>query len=619
MKRILFYVFYDEKGIVDDYIVYQINKLREHVDHIVFVVNGLLTPDSRQKINPIVDILFCRKNEGFDVGGHKEALAFVGPEKLNQYDEVVMMNMTCYGPIFPLNEIFDWAESQDVSFWGVSDHDEHRWVTDKHSVLIPRHLQSNFIVARKKMFDTPEFRAYWDKMPLPRSYEETIFNHEATFTTYFASKGHRFSAYVNIDNYGTSYPSFHEVLDTIKNSRSPFVKRRLFFHDPLFIEKNAIRVNKVIPLIKSITDYPVKLIYQNLLRTCKPKDLAVNLDAIKIFDSEGDETLRSFKKIAVLAHVFYPEMIGELLQYTENIPQTYNLYVTTENDVAKISIETYLSDFQAKNNCALNFYEVRVAEQNRGRDIAPLLISLKDVVLENKYDFICRIHAKKTPQIGLLRGEMFKDYLMENVLFSKNYVKKLLNYFDANSHVGMLFPPMIHLAGMPTLGHSWGPNKDGAKDWAYKLGINVPFDDFSPLAAYGSIYWFRPAALESIFQYPFKWEDFPREPIANDGTAAHAIERLLAYAAHNSGYLASNVMTSEWAEVSYSKLEYKTSRIFSHLTDGDVFNQIRNLHLMNQRQSIKALGYLINSRHPRLARILKPFYFLIVKLVRMIR
>lgn len=36
MRRVAFYLFYDNDGVVDDYIVYKLRKLRAHVDTIFF-------------------------------------------------------------------------------------------------------------------------------------------------------------------------------------------------------------------------------------------------------------------------------------------------------------------------------------------------------------------------------------------------------------------------------------------------------------------------------------------------------------------------------------------------------------------------------------------------------
>jgi lipopolysaccharide biosynthesis protein len=629
MKRLVFYVFYDQHGIVDDYIIYQIKQLREHVEHIVFVVNGLLTAECREKISPIVDTLFCRKNEGFDVGGHKEALAYFGSENLIQYDEVIMMNMTCYGPIFPLKEIFEWSETQNVSFWGLSDHDKLHWYTDKHDCHIPRHIQSNFIVARKKMVDTPEFRAYWNNMPTTRSYEETIFNHEATFTTYFAEKGHRFAVYINLDNYTTSYPTFYEILDTLK-ARSPFVKRRVFFECPLFVEKNAVQVNKIIPQIQSESDYPVELIYQNLARTVKPRDLAVNTEALKIFDDSNVDKVVSDRKIAVLLNTDSLESLEEALKYSENIAQPYDLYITISNHLTKNTIDDFFYIWMKQESRSLCKYELNSIPAINQMTVQWFLMDLKETILNKGHNLFCKIDMISVNQSEKMKFLYLKDYLLGNVLGGKNYVEKLLKYLESNQ-IGMLIPSQPHLFGLNPFCSSWGGDKEKALLWAEKLGIEVPFDDALSSFSYGSTFWFKKESLKMLFEYPFCADNFSEDANSLNTISNQILNHLFVYVAHQSGYLTSNVMFANIAESAYTKLEYKTSRLMSHFSNGNIEEQMNNLALLRKsncspeampiigvkfavKNLIRACGRFVNRRYPNIAKLLKPIYYFLLNI-----
>ena len=88
------------------------------------------------------------------------------------------------------------------------------------------------------------------------------------------------------------------------------------------------------------------------------------------------------------------------------------------------------------------------------------------------------------------------------------------------------------------------------------------------------MFWFRPEALRKLFEYNWKFEDFNKEPMHHDGSLAHVLERLLAYTAHDAGYLACNVMSSEMMELNYTKLEYKMQRLVNNLSNGDIPYQI---------------------------------------------
>lgn len=103
MHRIAFYLFYDENGVVDDYIPYKLNKLNKHVQKIIVICNTPLTKNSQLKLENLgVDLLF-RENMGFDVWGYKDGLESIGFNKLTKnYDELILLNYTFFGPIFSL-------------------------------------------------------------------------------------------------------------------------------------------------------------------------------------------------------------------------------------------------------------------------------------------------------------------------------------------------------------------------------------------------------------------------------------------------------------------------------------------------------------------------------------
>ena len=50
------------------------------------------------------------------------------------------------------------------------------------------------------------------------------------------------------------------------------------------------------------------------------------------------------------------------------------------------------------------------------------------------------------------------------------------------------------------------------------------------------MFWARKGALTDIYEQNIKWSDYPKEPIKNDGTLLHAIERILPMVAAKNGY-----------------------------------------------------------------------------------
>jgi len=613
-KRIAFYLFYDDAGIVDDYVPYKLAALKEFVDTIVVVSNSPLTITGREKLEKVSDKIFCRENIGFDVWGYKEGMELFGYKELaKEYDELILLNYTFFGPIYPFKEMFDAASNNNCDFWGVSEHDKMVPNPFTGHGELPKHIQSHFIAVKKKLLSSPEFENYWQSMPMIESYTHSILQHESRFTKYFEDKGFKGFSYLPAEEYPSPYSTFIDIEKALKN-RCPILKRRLFFHDPLWLDSNAVDLRAAYDFIESNSLYDTKLIDQNILRTVKPRNLYTNLELLKILPTCGVVQDLSGKKIAVVAHLYYPEMIDEIAPYIKNIPVGFDLYISTASDANKALLEKSIADFSFA-----NIKEVRVVEKNRGRDMSSLFITFKDVCEPGKYDFVCRLHSKKSPQNGVNSANHFKEHLYHNLLASPSYISNLITEMD-DKNIGLVMPPVVHIS-YPTHGHAWFANRPSSEAWAKKLGIKVPFDDNTPIAPYGTMFWFRPEALAPLFSYPWKWEDFNEEPAHVDGGLAHVLERLIGYASASSGYFYYCFMTTRSAEKNYAKLEYKFQSIMSQLPNGDVLYQTSNLAHMRVRSlhghismAVTILKERIMTKHPQLGRLLKTPYKLALKL-----
>ena len=121
MKRLALYVFWEKNGIVRDFVIYYLSNLRK-VSEILVIVNGQITDESREKIEKIGCKVMVRENHGLDFGAWNDAIKSIGFEKIRTYDQLILCNCTCYGPIFPFEEMFNAMAQRDCDFWGITKH-----------------------------------------------------------------------------------------------------------------------------------------------------------------------------------------------------------------------------------------------------------------------------------------------------------------------------------------------------------------------------------------------------------------------------------------------------------------------------------------------------------------
>ncbi|HEY0231053.1 MAG TPA: rhamnan synthesis F family protein [Dokdonella sp.] len=567
-RRIGIYLFYDEAGFVDDYVAVALRAFREQVEKLVVVCNGKPGAEGLALLRAHADEVIVRNNIGYDVWGYKEAIERIGRVELAAYDELLLLNYTFFAPIFPLGEMFGAMDALDCDFWGITAHKECRPNPLTGGEVLPLHIQSHFIAVRQPMLDSDAFWSYWREMPAIQSYTDSIQHHEMRFTEHFSSLGFSYRIYMDPDDFATVHPLCLEV-DRMIERRCPILKRRPFFHDPLYMASEAINLRRALDLIAERSDYDIDLIEGNTLRTSELRTLYTNLELLDIFPDVRANPVAapwSFGRVGVLAHVYWTDLLAEMLDYANHIPGAFDLYITTDTAQKKQAIEVQLAGFDR------GTLRVDVVHSNLGRDTSALLIAQRDIVLSGRYGLLCRIHSKKSLQDGSNRGNGFKHHLLDNLLGSRGYVENIFDMIEREPRVGIVVPPTVHI-GYPTLGHAWFLNKPRVEALAQLLGIHVPLDIHTPIATYGSMYWFRPAALKRLFEHHWTWAQFDEE-VYGDSDLPHAIERLVTYCAQASGYATRSVFTTRQAAKNYTKLEYKHQLLASCFRSGDIRNQV---------------------------------------------
>jgi len=250
--------------------------------------------------------------------------------------------------------------------------------------------------------------------------------------------------------------------------------------------------------------------------------------ARKIFAKKASATIRSVlskKKIAVQIHVFYTDLLDEVISNVNCIPVDYDCYISTDTSDKKEKIaEAFNKSCTAKNV----FIEVF---ENRGRDIMPLILQMKDVI--KNYDYVCHIHTKKSlVHDGV--GNPWRKYLYKHLFGSEDNVEKMLSLLLMDTSLGMAFPETYDII-KPHL--EWAGNKKLAEDLLSEMGIYIDLPDDEDIAfPSGDMFWAKTDAIKTLFEVDITSKDFPEEKGQADGTLAHAIERIWLYIAEHNGY-----------------------------------------------------------------------------------
>lgn len=562
-KRYGVYVFYDKDGIADEYNYYFIKELKKEVSHVLVICNGDLNEEGRAGFQAVADELIVRPNEGYDITAYK-----IGIEKINynadgQYDEILICNSTMFGPFYPFKEMFEAMAAKDLDFWGITNFHEvpfDPFGTVKYGML-PKHIQSFFMVFRKSLTQTTDFTEYWKNMPVITSYEQAIGFHEAIFTKDFADKGYKWDVYANSDDLeGYTYDPLRDFPRMmIEKRRCPIIKRRSFFHEytEALTRSAGEGGREAMEYIQKHTDYDTNMIWDSILRIQNMADVKKRMHLNYVLPSrvlldKKEPTL----KTALVVHVYYDDLAPMCAKYALSMPKDVDIYVTVPD---KKKLKIVKEAFGIVKEHKVDFRIVG----NIGRDVAPFLVGCKDLI--DKYDLIAKVHDKKVYQVTPMSiGDTWGSMCFENMIKNETFVRNVISTFENNPYLGMLTPPVpVHGPYYPTTGKGeWGDNFKVTQELAQELGLKVDLNNMKePIAPLGSFFWVRTKALKGLFARDWEYKDFPPEPIDIDATVLHAIERIYPFCVQNEGYYAGWLMVDTFAKVQLNNWRYMNGTI----------------------------------------------------------
>ena len=196
-------------------------------------------------------------------------------------------------------------------------------------------------------------------------------------------------------------------------------------------------------------------------------------------------------KVAIHAHVFYEDLIGEIINNTNNMPVKYDLYISTDTYEKKQIIEKYV-----KENSKARYYEVMVFK-NKGRDMLPLLHQMKFRV--GSYKYLCHIHTIKANNTNF--GEAWRKYLLKNLLGSSDIISEILSMFETTKEIGFIYPDIFY----KTVKLPFILNRNSTPYMNFFLNKMFPGHKISKDFKFpiGNMFWARIKAVNQAFDFKY--------------------------------------------------------------------------------------------------------------------
>lgn len=221
---------------------------------------------------------------------------------------------------------------------------------------------------------------------------------------------------------------------------------------------------------------------------------------------------------AVVIHAYYLEMLEKIRDYLDHIGCKLDVYISTPKQDEK-SLKTIFGLFPEA-------YLMIVP--NRGRDIGPF-IEIFRRIRHLKYQTLLKIHTKKSAHRE--DGDKWRKDIYDKLLTplgAKNAIEELVN----NESIGII-GPQAHVLDYR---YYWGSNRRQTLELARQLGVASEGSEPKFNFVAGTMFWAKPEALAVLDLLPHNIMSFSEEPIPEDGTLAHVMERLICLAAKSNGF-----------------------------------------------------------------------------------
>ncbi|GAC1558062.1 MAG: hypothetical protein NVS2B5_20460 [Beijerinckiaceae bacterium] len=545
-RDVCLFVSYSRNGSMADHVLTYLRALKAEGLTVVLLLatDGLSEPLPRATDE--IDGIIVRTNHGWDFAAWAAGLTIL-PD-LWRARTLILANDSVYGPIDQENfrHILGAVRSSRADLVGLTD-----------SYQVDRHLMSYFIGITSFGLMSAAVRNFWNGVRSFKDKMEVIRNYELTAIKEWQRRGVTYEVlFPTLDNIqpppNPTLVGWRELLDR----GFPFLKvqllrDKLLQADPTGWEdklegnpslraaiQSHLSVVAHAPSRRSDPSRPIPAPRRRFRRklalktaygaTTSMRPTAATDLALEVPFGFAHEIAELPDRVAVIAHIFYPELCGELLEKFRNIPVQADLFLSTDTEEKKSIITDF---FTAHQNGSVS---VRVFP-NVGRDVAPTFVGHADVF--EQYEFFVHVHSKRSPHDG--RFASWRDFLLDNLIGSPDIVRSVLRLL-AEDDVGIVFsqhfPEVRHLL-------NWGYDYDTARELLGRAGVALRKDLVLEFPS-SSFFWGRSAAIKRLLDLTLSWSDFPAETGQIDGTLAHAIERSILYFAEAAGF--------RWAKVAHS-------------------------------------------------------------------
>ncbi|WP_188112738.1 rhamnan synthesis F family protein [Mycobacterium simiae] len=270
-RTLILFAHFDPQGIVDPYVSYYLEALYDLGATIIFVSGSpSLTTDSLAPVRQFCTGIYTRETLSLDFGSWHLAWCIMREYgwSLDQFDRFVVANDSVYGPLFPLEEM--WNTFHGADMYGAIESKEQ----------LGSHLQSFFLAWDLNARTRPFLNDFWSRFQYVVDKRILILRYEIGISRRARNAGLRLKPYVSAATIKQTYGLAPEHQWAIRFTGPP-LNNTIYFWDGLIEHLRFPFLKTILPryntpwhhsmpylqdFIEQHTDYPYELIESNVDR-----------------------------------------------------------------------------------------------------------------------------------------------------------------------------------------------------------------------------------------------------------------------------------------------------------------------------------------------------------------
>lgn len=223
-------------------------------------------------------------------------------------------------------------------------------------------------------------------------------------------------------------------------------------------------------------------------------------------------------KIAVVAYVFYTEYYQEIYNHVVKLSNSLKIDIDLHVYLCDINSVSTGQQILTNQDRGSNVNVILNWTANKGRDVRSFLNFIKNKTYKG-YDLICKVHTKKTTYLH----DNWREVYLDRLLSPDSYKQHVDNFSKNGVQISSVTKFEIHEKHV-----NINNNYESLRQLCSELKVKLNHMGRYKFHA-GTMFWCTSKFCEKIdnsIDLKTHVETFPNEPIKNDGTLAHAWERV---------------------------------------------------------------------------------------------